>query len=194
MRRVTGEILQIMAQRSRPVVQATIATEESATHEADMNNPHQTTADQVGAAKGDHGATLPTASESLRGQIYTVEGGTSVADGEYVCLKLADGTYGWAPLASEGLSVEAHAAIDHTSITGCGGTGGVTSLKVTGQASGLTGDVGLAAGSGVTLEQNAETGEITISATGGGSSFETMESYTLSGINLGMTESSAVVV
>lgn len=52
--------------------------------------------------KGDSGATtgatLPNASVTYRGLIFTVLGGSGIADKPYICLKEANGNYTWKPI------------------------------------------------------------------------------------------------
>jgi hypothetical protein len=48
----------------------------------------------------DSDGTLPTASADYRGKMIRVEGGAGVADTLYVCMKKADDTYAWIPVAS----------------------------------------------------------------------------------------------
>jgi hypothetical protein len=44
------------------------------------------------------GSALPTANATYRGKIFTVLGGTDIADKHYICGKNADNTYSWKPI------------------------------------------------------------------------------------------------
>jgi hypothetical protein len=63
--------------------------------EAYAFGPHGLTAGDVGALAKQSGGSLPAAAESNRGQFFTVEGSTGVADQVYVCVKNDSDNYVW---------------------------------------------------------------------------------------------------